>query len=179
MLNLKSIRPLGAILQHRLSKEPDFAIPLCYSQDFWQKSPLMFMITAICYLRLTYKLTMFFDALEFWSANFCQATAHETSHPTECRNICGAKFKIKLKSGYDLLTERSAPAVSWVGTINHPSQECLILDSIRDRVNILRWWKKVLNYFNIKCTYLEHIFLLMMFLFKLQFDRASVIREEK
>ena len=56
---------------------------ICYSQDFWQKSPLMFMITAIHYLRLTYKLTMFFDALEFWSANFCQATAHETSHPTE------------------------------------------------------------------------------------------------
>ena len=76
---------------------------ICYSQDFWQKSPLMFMITAICYLRLTYKLTMFFDALEFWSANFCQATAHETSHPTECRNICGAKFKIKLKSGRGMI----------------------------------------------------------------------------
>ena len=28
MLNLKSIRPLGAVVQHRLSKEPDFAIPL-------------------------------------------------------------------------------------------------------------------------------------------------------
>ena len=31
MLNLKSIRPLGAVLQHRLSKEPDFAIPLFIS----------------------------------------------------------------------------------------------------------------------------------------------------
>ena len=30
MLNLKSIRPLGAVVQHRLSKEPDFAIPLSY-----------------------------------------------------------------------------------------------------------------------------------------------------
>ena len=56
---------------------------ICYSQDFLQKSPLIFMITAIYYVRLTFKLTMFFDALKFRSANFCQATAHETSHPTE------------------------------------------------------------------------------------------------
>ena len=38
MLNLKSIRPLGAVLQHRLSEEPDFAIPLL--QNF-----LMFTVT--------------------------------------------------------------------------------------------------------------------------------------
>ena len=30
MLNLRSIRPLGAVLQHCLSEEPDFAIPLLY-----------------------------------------------------------------------------------------------------------------------------------------------------
>ena len=28
MLNLKSICPLGPFLQHQLSKEPDFAVPL-------------------------------------------------------------------------------------------------------------------------------------------------------
>ena len=33
MLNLKSIHPLGAIVQHRLSEEPDFAIPLYQNQS--------------------------------------------------------------------------------------------------------------------------------------------------
>ena len=43
----------------------------------------------------------------------------QLTKPLIPRNICGAKFKIKLKSGYDLLTERSAPAVSWVGGHYH------------------------------------------------------------
>ena len=30
MLNLKSIHPLGTVLQHRLSEKPDFAIPLYF-----------------------------------------------------------------------------------------------------------------------------------------------------
>ena len=37
MLNLKSIRPLGAILKHQLSEEPDFAIPLSLKYDLCVK----------------------------------------------------------------------------------------------------------------------------------------------
>ena len=73
---------------------------ICCSQDFLQKSPLIFMITAtaIYYLRLTYKLTMLFDAIKFWSANFCHATAHKTSHPTEflwCKVQTQAEIRVR------------------------------------------------------------------------------------
>ena len=84
---------------------------ICYSQDFWQKSPLMFMITAICYLRLTYKLTMLFDALEFWSANFCQFTAHETSHPT---GFLWREVQNQAENGLRYFDRMVAPAVIYV-----------------------------------------------------------------
>ena len=77
------------------------------------------MITAIYYLRLTYKLTMFFDALEFWLANFCQFTAHKTSHPTE---FLWREVQTQAENGLRFVDRKVSPAVIYVFRPSDPSE---------------------------------------------------------
>ena len=97
MLNLKSIRPLGAVLQHRLSEEPDFAIPLWYSPD-----PSLATFTLSIYNLPIFGIS-WFPLNEVFIHNSCRHIPSENhlfwiwfiaSNPEACRTVTSRCIKI-------------------------------------------------------------------------------------